>query len=365
MTELVVPALRVRQGGRDLYLCAVTSPQLESFATVSRVRRDGSAIAGYQRPEALAHVRNIRAYLQSAGALMPNALVVAFDPCVRFEAAGPAFGTLRIPADPATPAHERAGWIVDGQQRSAALRDADLPDFPIPVVGWSVRDDSEARSQFVLVNSTKPLPTGLVSELLPVTDAPLPAALTRKRFPSELLAELNFRDGSALRGLMRTPTQPDGVIKDTSMLRLLERSLSDGCLYRFRDPETGRGDVDAIVATVSAFFAAVSRTWPDAWGLPARKSRLMHGAGIVALGFLMDEIAETRQPQGVVTADVFAEDLAVVAPVCAWTSGVWEFGEPWGRRSWSEIQNTGKDARMLSDYLTGVLRSAARRRATA
>ena len=60
---------------------------LQRFAGVSRVGRDDdAAIRGYQRPEVLAHINAIRAYIESEAPLIPNGIVVAFDARVRFEA---------------------------------------------------------------------------------------------------------------------------------------------------------------------------------------------------------------------------------------------------------------------------------------
>ncbi len=36
--------------------------------------------------------------------------------------------------------------------------------------------------------------------------------------------------------------------------------------------------------------------------------------------------------------------------VCRWTDGYWDFG-PGQKRRWNEIQNTGKDIQLLSNYL--------------
>src|SRR5436305_15316772 len=86
--ELRLPALELRQGRHRLYQFGVDGKRLASFTSVSRVRRDDdNRIAGYQRPETLAHIRAIRRYLEGEDPLMPNALVVAFDGRVRFEPA--------------------------------------------------------------------------------------------------------------------------------------------------------------------------------------------------------------------------------------------------------------------------------------
>src|SRR5262249_8576502 len=81
------PALQVTQGpGRTLYSFAVDGKLLTRFTTVSRVRRgEKSSIVGYQRPEVLSHIAEIRAYLESESPMIPNAMVVAFDRRVRFE----------------------------------------------------------------------------------------------------------------------------------------------------------------------------------------------------------------------------------------------------------------------------------------
>ncbi|GAA4243143.1 hypothetical protein [Dactylosporangium darangshiense] len=41
-------------------------------------------------------------------------------------------------------------------------------------------------------------------------------------------------------------------------------------------------------------WSAVEPTFPQAWNKPPRKSRLMHGAGIISMGYLMDAISHTR-----------------------------------------------------------------------
>ncbi len=45
--------------------------------------------------------------------------------------------------------------MVDGQQRSAAIREARVEAFPICVTAFITESAAEQRSQFILVNSTK------------------------------------------------------------------------------------------------------------------------------------------------------------------------------------------------------------------
>jgi DGQHR domain-containing protein len=358
--ELRVPALEIRQGAnRLLYSFAVDGKQLPRFTTISRVARDTSQhILGYQRPEVLSHIAEIRNYLESDNPMIPNAVVVAFDERVRFEPLGhwegKAYcsrpGFLIIPVTEGQRDAEKPGWIVDGQQRAAAIREARIAEFPICVVGFIAANDKEQREQFILVNSTKPLPKGLVYELLPATEARLPSMLQRRRFPTQLLDRLNLDADSPLKGLIRTPTVPAGIIKDNSLIRMLENSLSDGVLFRFRGETENQGDAEQMLATVKDFWDAVKQVYRPAWGLPPRRSRLMHGAGVISLGFVMDAIADRYRQSGTPTREQFREDLEPLREVCCWTDGHWEFG-PGAMRKWNEIQNTPKDIQLLANYL--------------
>lgn len=359
ISELKIPALQVKQGAkRTLYSFAIDGKELPRFATVSRIRRDKrNDVLGYQRPEVLSHIGEIRNYLETEDPMIPNALVIAFDERVRFEPstkvktkAVSVPGTLVIPIDSSLPDNEKPGWIVDGQQRASAIRSAKIQSFPVCVIGFIASDETEQREQFILVNSTKPLPRGLIYELLPETEAKLPSLLQRRRFPAYLLGRLNHDEDSPLLGMIRTPTNSDGVVQDNSVLKMLENSLNDGVLYRFRGRDSDGRDEDAMLQVLKAFWSAIKEVFPTEWGLKPRRSRLMHGAGIVSCGFLMDAIADRYRTEGIPTKEQFVENLVPIKDVCRWTDGYWEFG-PGVQRKWNEIQNTSKDIQMLSNYL--------------
>ena len=135
--EIRVPAIQVRQGARHIYCFAIDGKQLLNFTAVSRVRRtDGGELDGYQRPEVMNHIRAIRRYIESPEALLPNAVVLAFDDRVRFVATArrskvgySSMGELVIPVDEALPEADKPALLVDGQQRVAAIRDADVAEF--------------------------------------------------------------------------------------------------------------------------------------------------------------------------------------------------------------------------------------------
>src|SRR5438445_5518709 len=164
MQHLRLPAIEVRQTSRRrLYTFAVDGKLLSGFAAVSRLHRNPDAgLGGYQRPEVISHIAGIRNYLESKNPILPNALVVAFDRRVRFKpfSSRPSNsysrpGQLLIPVNPNWTEAQKPGWIVDGQQRSAAVREANLKRFPLCITAFITRSHIEQRPQFILVNSTK------------------------------------------------------------------------------------------------------------------------------------------------------------------------------------------------------------------
>jgi DGQHR domain-containing protein len=363
--EIRIPALEVQQGpNRTLYTFAIDGKQLPRVATVSRVRRDEDAqLQGYQRPAALAHINAIRRYVESPDAMLPNALVVAFDKRVKFESTerrSPKSysrpGTLVIPVNDSWEDVDKPGWIVDGQQRSSAIRDAQVQQFPVCVTAFITDDQSQQRAQFILVNNTKPLPKGLIHELLPTAVGELPPQLQARRYPAMLLERLNYDADSPMRHRIQTPTMPEGVIKDNSVLRMLENSLTDGALHNYLNPKTGGGRTEDMLILVKTFWTAVSTVFADAWALPPRKSRLTHGVGMISMSFVMDAIADVLLEKGEIDLDGFVSELSRLDEVCYWTSGTWEMADG-TQRKWNDLQNTSKDIQLLTNHLLNEYRA--------
>lgn len=362
---IVLPAIRIRQGNQFIFAFGIDGKRVHEFAAVSRVHRTDQTLAGYQRPEVLSHIRAIRRYLETDAAILPNAIVLAFDERVEFTAldagasdsAYSTVGHLTIPVDTDLADDEKPAWLVDGQQRSAAIRDADVDEFPVAAVGFIAKDEAEQRSQFILVNNTKPLPKGLIHELLPTTSAELPAVYARRRLPASVLNILNFGVGGGegpFTGRISTPTMASGYIRDNSVLKMIENSLYEGALYQYRNPENGTGDIPSILMHLNHFWGAVERVFPTAWSLPPTKSRLTHGAGIQSLGYVMDALTEGI-PAAELPGIAIEEILLELRTQCAWTEGTWDFGSDQVRR-WNGIQNTPNDVRLLTSHLLRSIR---------
>ncbi|PRX98022.1 DGQHR domain-containing protein DpdB [Allonocardiopsis opalescens] len=357
---LRLPALEVRQGSRKIYCFAVDGKRLPDFTAVSRIRRDGEEqLHGYQRPEVANHIRAIRRYLESGNAMLPNAVVLAFDSRVTFAPAVTAAndtkigysipGELIIPVDETLVDEQKPAWLVDGQQRSAAIRDADIGEFPVAAIAFIADDEAEQRSQFILVNNTKPLPKGLIHELLPDTTGHLPYAYARRQLATVLMTRLNGKHEGPFYRIIATPTSPKGYIKDNSILKMIEHSIYEGALYKYRDSDNGSGDVEQMLAHLNAYWGLVKKFFPEAWKNPPRKSRLTHGVGIQAMGFIMDHLTDNLPVHNIQT-HVVTDALERIKKSSAWMSGSWNFGDG-EERKWNHLQNNPSDVRYLTNGL--------------
>ena len=343
-------AVRAKQApDHDVFVFAAVPKDILKFAQIERVGRDDDGhLKGFQRHQIATHIKEIRAYLDRSDALLPNAVIVAFIGGVSILDKGAGIVEVTIDAQDNSP-----GFVVDGQQRLSALSGLEKPGFEVFVSALICKDYDELRQQFVLINNTRPLPRTLIYELLP-TVAGLPERFTARRFAARVVERLNFFGSPALRGEIRQHTNPTGVISDTAMQKLIMNSVSDGAIRDFMHHSDRE---DRAVDLVNEFFNAVAEVFGGAWtGMSPRTSRLRHGAGIVAMGFVMDFL---YQQQAATKAEHFRYGLTLLEPCTAWNKGIWRID---GReRHWNEIQNTPTDIDLLTRYLVSTTRKRLRR----
>ncbi len=335
------------------------------MAEISRItRNDQGLLIGYQRPEVRRHINDITDYLNSQDVIFPNSIILALSTAVRFRSSrGPGAtdgyataGTILIPLP--QEGGVKPGWIVDGQQRTLALCQSEAKKLPVPVSAFVADEISTQREQFLRINNTQPLPRGLVTELLPEIGSPLPLRLAVQKIPSELCDLLNTSPDSPFRGLIRRPSTARGtvaahVVSDTSVVRMLRESLNStsGCLFPYRNVTTGEVDSESMWRLLVTYWSAVRDVFPKAWGRPPAESRLMHSAGLTAMGRLMDRVLAAYDPHDSDIVGDVRRDLELIAPRCAWTEGRWDGLD--GLR-WNELQNVPRHVRMLSSYLIRV-----------
>lgn len=357
---VIAPAIKTQQGETTVYLMFLPGGDVRRVADIRRIKRgDDHDLEGFQRKEIRDHVNEIAQYLDNGGTLFPNAIILALEPNMKFESSrggkptvtveDVSLGRLHIPI---REEGQRSAWIVDGQQRSLALSKSSNSNLVVPVVAFETDSINVQREQFILVNRAKPLPQRLIDELLPETQGiSLPRDLTLRQLPSQLCNALNTHEKSPLRGLIRRASQisgPDRLVSDTAILDMIKRSLSNpnGALADFKALGDQTGDASSMLQTLIDFWSAVKDAFPNAWGKSPSESRLMHSAGIAALGDLMDRIAARATSRKGQRA-FFTRELSRIAADCAWTEGRWTSVD----RGWDEIQNTPQDIKMLSQVL--------------
>ncbi|MGW0927588.1 DGQHR domain-containing protein DpdB [Streptomyces sp. NPDC002644] len=356
-------ALRVEQHPTiPLYMFALAADEVSQVADVARISRDEAGrLIGYQRPEKKQHVRQILEYLDGGEVLFPNGLILALPSTVRFRSSpGPSgsdglctSGTLEIPL-PDSPDAPRPAWIVDGQQRSLALARTRNSGLAVTVAGFVSEDLETQRDQFLRVNTVSPLPTNLVSELLPEVGTALPTKLSARKLPSALVEALNQDKDSPFRGLVRrastTAKEKSGtVVADNSLMLAIQESLNlpTGVFSPYKNLSNGTVDTATIRSILVTYWTAVRETFPDAWGLPATKSRLMHGVGIRSMGRLMDRVMMNISPSSPIAVKEAKAELELIQPYCRWTSGRW----PDLNIPWNELQNNPRHISTLSNFL--------------
>lgn len=353
-----VPCIKIQQTKRHaIYSFVVDGKDICKFASVSRVARSEDGIlTGYQRPEIADHIAEIRDYLDKEDSILPNSIIVAFNGTIEFHGNGETvgcaseYGVARIGIN-----DNKTGWIVDGQQRTAACRQLKRSSFPVSVIAFESTGIEMERQQFVLVNSTKPLSKSLVYELLPSIGSSVPVRLKKRQRAYAILDQLVTNKNSPFFNRIFTATSglnQEANIKDLSVLKMIEHSFEGGIL---QDPSLG---TEKSIRVLINFWDAVKDVYGEAWGMPPRKSRLTHGVGIVSMGYLMDAIYyRINHADGVPTKNDFIAELQKLGNSLPWTSGEWKFSAN-HQVPWNELQNTPRHIDLLSNYLIRQYKSA-------
>jgi DGQHR domain-containing protein len=352
---LKFPALKINQHGKEIYTFKSIGKDILTFASIDRIKRDDEGkLKGYQRIEVTKHIKEITNYLADEKSILANSIVVCFDSNVEFESLNENsdFGYICIPRD------NIYGQIVDGQQRSTALNNLQDENFEVVINAFITDNTDEQREQFLLINNTKPLPKPLIYELLPEVNSELPSTYKDKQLPNRLIAIMNNQPHSPFHHAIKTHTHPEGYLKDNTLIKAINASLTDGILFEVSEHSLGMNDVESMTGLLNAFWGAVQATFPKDWKLDPKKTRLTHGAGILALASIMEEIIYgeifEKQPdylekKSFLVAD-FEKYLAPLKDKIDWQNGKYDFGDGYPR-SIMDIQNTSKDIGLFRNFL--------------
>lgn len=361
MNEFTIRALETKQNEKNIYSFFIPAKEILKLADISRIHRDNKGkLQGLQRKEVKKHINDILEYLNTENVLFPNSILLAINEEVKFtKARGSKLssdkysmsGTLSIPIKDEG---FRPAWIVDGQQRAIALSRCEKPELPIPIIAFIANDLEIQREQFIRVNKTKPLPKGLIDELLPTISGMLPSDLDSRKIPSAIVETLNFDPKSPFYGLIQKVSTDNNeqykpVIAHNSIINILKNSINNtaGCLFPYINITNEETDYNNILKIIYTYWNCVKKIFHEDWGKPTNQSRLMHGTGIFAIGALMDTIMRNVNPNDKKIENRITKELTKLKPYCNWSNGRWDELD----LEWNDIQNIPKHKKMLTAYL--------------
>ena len=294
-------------------------------------------------------------------------MIIAFDKTVHFKKTSEDTGVLYIPK-PTDESIAKPGFIIDGQQRLTAIRKADVARFPIMVNAFFYEEETELLQQFMNVNSAKPIKKDLIFEMSAL------ASDSAEKYTALIMERLNFGlpkgDNSTypLLGKIIFESTVGGFIPRRSIVLLINNSLNSEGLMAFIAENAESGDEFWIIRLInSVFFHRHSLNWPGEWGEKPESSRHLHGAGLFALGRMMDEIfrfylyIRNNDVPLLPPSYFYYDELQLIAEKCHWSSGFWNFAAD-KEVYWKELQNLSQDKRMLSEYLLNEYRQAVEER---
>ena len=349
MKKISYQALLAKQAkDRQIFVFKAKPKDILSFSEIDRIgRNEDGSLKGFQRHQVAPHIKEIASYLETEEAILPNAIILAFIDGLEIESTDNDLARVTISYDE----KKKPGFVVDGQQRLSAFSTIEKSNFEVFVSALLCKNIDELKQQFILINSTRPLPKTLIYELLPSVDG-LPEKYTTRKFAAKIVSELNHRSDSSILGQIKQHTSSTGNISDTAMQKLISNSASDGAIRSFIKYENRE---ELAFEMVNNFFSALIEVFGPEWnGMNPRESRLRHGAGLVAMGFIMDMIHSITNET---TTKSFVPYLKLLQHDTHWTSGTWHFSDQ-DIREWNKIQNVSADIDTLTRYLRKKLKES-------
>lgn len=355
-------ALRLTQAaGYDVFLLSLSPADLLAIRGVSPDQKQSlEELLRADQPSAAQHIANIQSGLDAGDALLLTTVVIALSPEVRFRSSrGPdvsdglaTSGTIEIPLR--TRAGRKPARVLDGFHRLLALSGNKGIDFAVPVSAVVSDDPGVIRQLFDRIQSTHPLPVGFADRLLPSRAVPISPRIAAQDLPDAVCQWLNDDPDSPFHQLIG-PAQPGKATSRSPVSRaalgeIIADSLSSpyGALFPYRNIAGGETDVDGLWRAFRTYWAAVKSVFPEAWGKPAKKSRLMHPVGIRIMGRLMNRVLPAVDLSADDRVEQTSRELEKIESFCRWTAGVWE---PLDGLAWDELENRKRHVDLVSNYL--------------
>jgi len=295
--KVVIPAFQVRQPIGEFYTGVISAHDLIqiSFADMRAIERDIDNYLGIQRRLSKDRVKEIEAYVTTADATFPTAIVLAVEGrCATWDA-----GSNQLTLAPAAGTqYFEIAKILDGQHRIEGLKK--LPEgieFDLNVTVFVNADLADQANIFATVNlaQTK-VNRSLVYDLYDYANTRSPqktahdVVVALDRFPKGAFFGRIKRLGVATEGRVKEPLTQAAIV--ASLLDLTtSNAMADRDLLRrgkkpkladvaelkkrpFRNLFIEEKDTD-IARIVSNYFGAVRDKWPNAWDALSEKGNIL------------------------------------------------------------------------------------------
>jgi DGQHR domain-containing protein len=249
MAGFRVTAFELKQRDHTLYGFVLNSRKLGKVAYVTpRSRNNPTEVQRILKPD---RVKKITAYIDQENSLLPNAIVVDLDETVEIKpTATPGQVTITFPSDT-----KKVAYVLDGQHRLEGFKDA-KSQFDLPVVALHNADEELRIKIFADINSLQ----------VPVTKNTLYSLYQQihegdqeRNEIMDTITSLNDSPNSPLlRKIKVFDDDSKTWINAAAMVRLLRPLTSDASLLD--------KTVAQRTAILKAYFEALKRLWPEAWG---------------------------------------------------------------------------------------------------
>ncbi|MEM1577079.1 MAG: DGQHR domain-containing protein [Archaeoglobaceae archaeon] len=336
--------------------------RLLKIAKISRARYVEQQLEGFQRDQQRNWINELASKLDSPTSYVTDPITICLDnkmvtwtplnieipekqdPLIH----QPELGILNIPYNENPTEDEKCAILVDGQQRSLAALKTKRDRIPIYIVGYLVdlSNDRFLIDEFIKNNSHKNLPPELLDILAPHASEEVLPGRIRRRLPADQLAEqLNNDPTSPFYMKIKSSANPQGIIALRSVVDMIQTSERTGFLQPLNPTEEK--------AVLDAYWTAVANVFKEAWNKPPEESKLTHGAGIYALGQLMDQILprvmdKLWTPEAVPAIEA---ELRKIADKCLWTQPADPAKMQEWESDWKPLQNLKRDKEKLAKRL--------------
>lgn len=277
MTQLRIPAIRMKQKDNFLFLFAIPANQLRKL--VISDRKLSTNPQGIQRLLNKKRILEIAKYISSPPTYFPNNIIISFSDDVEFELQDSTnhWGVLVFPSDKG-----HFGDLIDGQHRLYGItnEESEVKDLQVPVTGLMLGKEKGAGRIFADINRlqkpvSKVLLVALQRELGDLVDA--------KDNAAAIVEQLNDDSESPLyQRIKMYQDEKNKWITNDQAINTLAPLFETGALLSFLS-------TDLAFSRIKNYLEAIKETFPDAWG-DNRGYRLTRAAGFEVIMGLFERV---------------------------------------------------------------------------